>query len=295
MKSSRNNYKQTLTAYSFLLPTLVVLGLFQFYPMVHALFLSMWDYFPMSPNNEFIGFDNFTRLFSDDLFWEALKNSILYLLVVPVIIATSLGLAMLVEPNLPGIGFFRACYYVPVVTMMVVVAFIWKVLFNTDNGVINQALIGTGVISDGIPWLTSEKMALWSIMTVTMWKGLGYYMVMFIVGLKAIPPTLVEAARIDGARKFQIFMNVTVPCLWPTISLIAILSSIAALQVFDEIYVLTSGRIGTATLVYMIYEEGFSGMDSDMGYASAVGVVLFLLLFVFTALSIKTMEKAYTD
>lgn len=307
MKSStKTKLNKIAIAYSFVLPTLLLMAVFNFYPMIHAFILSTWQYFPNSPKNEFVGMANFVELWHDRAFWEALTNSILYLLVVPAMIVCSLTLAILVEPRIPFVNFFRACYYVPVVTMTVVVAYAWSLLFNTDTGLINDLLsrvgfthllVRVGVLSEpAIPWLTSEKTALWTTMTVTMWKGLGYYMIIFIVGLKAIPKELVEAAKIDGANGLQKFLFVTVPCLWPTISLCAILSSISALQVFEEIYMLTSGRIGTATLVYEIYRTGFdlqAGGSLQMGYACAMGVVLFGILFIFTAISIRTMERAY--
>lgn len=297
MTSSGNKKaRQALIAYSFLLPTLLVMATFQFYPMLHAFYLSTWEYFPNSPKNQFVGIDNFTRLLRDRDFWMALQNSVLYLLVVPAVICSSLLLAVLVEPQIPGVGFFRACYYVPVVTMMVVVAFAWKLIFDTDNGLINQALMQTGLFDEPIPWLTSGKMALWTIMSVTVWKGLGYYMVMFLVALKAVPVELKEAARIDGARAHQMFLFVTVPMLWPTITLVSILSSISALQVFEEIYMMTSGRFQTATLVYEIYTTGFdmsAGGGLEMGYACAMGVALFSILFVFTAFAVKTMDNVY--
>jgi putative chitobiose transport system permease protein len=293
----QSSNRQTLTAYAFLAPALIIIGLFQFYPMISALLLSLWDYFPGSPNNHFVGLAHFQRLIYDSAFWSALLNSLLYLLVVPVVIGLSLLLAVLVEPSIPGIGFFRACYYVPVVTMMIVVAFTWRLILDTDVGVLNQLLRSVGLIDTGIPWITSEKMALWSVMSVTVWKGLGYYMVMFLVGLKAIPRDLLEAARIDGASPWQSFVSVKIPCLWPTISLVSILSAISAIQVFEEIYMMTNGRIGTATLVFQIYERGFrmgGGGGIDMGYACAMGVVLFVLLFAFTGVAVRAMDRAYS-
>jgi len=292
---SLHKAKQVGAAYTFLLPTLAILGLFSFYPMFHAFALSLWDYSPMSQNNKFVGLDNFSRLLHDPNFWLALKNSLLYLVVVPVIIGLSLALALLVEPRIPFINFFRACYYLPVVTMMVVVALVWKFIFDTDNGILNHVLNQLKLISEGIPWLTSERLALFTVMTVTVWKGLGYYMVMFIVGLKSVPKELLEAARIDGARAHQVLLHVKLPLLWPIVTLTAIISSISALQVFEEIYIMTSGKIGTTTLVYEIYETGFSqtGSGMEMGYACAIGVVLFALLLVFSVFTVKGMERMH--
>ncbi len=295
MKVSPHKLKQIGLAYTFLLPTFAILGLFSFYPMARALALAFWDYSPISPqNNRYVGLANFERLLHDPDFWLALKNSVLYLIVVPIIIALSLGLALLVERRIPFINFFRAAYYVPVVTMMVVVALVWRIIFDTDNGILNHVLRQFGLITQGIPWLTSEHIALFTVMTVTIWKGLGYYMVMFVVGLKSIPQHLLEAARIDGARGHQVLFHVKLPLLWPIISLVAIISSISALQVFEEIYIMTSGKIGTSTLVYEIYETGFSmqqGGGMEMGYACAIGVALFALLLVFSIFTVKWMDR----
>lgn len=294
MNSSRT--KKVLLAYGFLFPTLFLLGVFHIYPMLHAFGLSLFDYSLIRGTSEFVGLDNFRALLNDEAFHRAFINSILYLAVVPVIVVLSLGLAMLVEPQIPLINFFRAAYYVPVVTMMVVVAYVWSLILDTDNGLLNQMLVQAGIVDDGVPWLTSPQMALWSVMSVTVWKGLGYYMVIFIVGLRTIPPHMVEAARIDGANPLQLFWNVKIPMLWPTMSLVAIVSSINALKVFEEIYMMTRGRIGTSTLVYQIYETGFDMRygTGDLGYASAIGVVLFGLVLTFSIVSIRRMERMFT-
>lgn len=297
MKFSAHRTKQIALAYVFLLPTLLVLGLFQFYPMFHAFGLSLWDYSPTAIQDiHFVGLANFSRLFRDPEFWLSLKNSLLYLLVVPVIIVLSLGLALLVEPKIPFINFFRAAYYLPVVTMMVVVAIVWKLLFDTDHGVINYTLKAMGLIKQGIPWLTSEHIALFSVMTVTVWKGLGYYMAIFIVGLRTVPQEMLEASMIDGASRWQTLMHVKIPMLWPSITLVGIISSISALQVFEEIYVMTQGQLSTSTLVFLIYKTGIwtDRGSMEMGYACAQGVVLFLLLLVFSVLTMRTMGRFHS-
>jgi putative chitobiose transport system permease protein len=297
MSFSRSKLRRAMVAWGFLLPAMTVLTVFHFMPMLHAFVLAFWEYSPFNPAaSKFVGFAHFTRLMGDRAFWDAAINSCLYLLVVPVIIGLSLGLAMLVEPAIPGIGFFRAAFYVPVVTMMVVVALAWKIIFDTDHGVVNEILKSTGAIDQGLPWLTHRAWALWTVMSVTVWKGLGYYMVLFLVGLKAVPVELKEAARIDGATAWGVFRHVTLPCLWPIITLTAVLSSISAIQVFEEIYIMTRGRIGTSTLVIRIFETGIPGYGGavEMGYACAMGVVLFVALLLFTAFNIRMLERMYT-
>jgi putative chitobiose transport system permease protein len=293
MKYSRIKTKKAIFAYIFLLPTLCILGTFLFYPMLRAFSLSLWSYSPLSQDNKFVGLENFLRLYNDGDFWQALKNSMLYLLVVPVIIILSLALSLLVEPKIPFINFFRAAYYIPVVTMMVVVALIWRQIFNTDHGVLNAILMKMHIISENIPWLTNSRIALFTIMTVTIWKGLGYYMVIFIAGLRAIPPQLIEAAMIDGCKPYQTLLHVKIPMLWHYISLVAVISSISAIQVFEEIYMMTQGRLGTSTMVFYIYDVGVwtqRGGEQEMGYASAIGVVLFVIVFCFTMINMKIMS-----
>jgi len=297
MKFSQSKIRRTAIAYLFLLPTLALLGTFLFYPMIRAFVLSLWKYTPLSPENHFVGLANFQRLLSDPEFWHSLKNSFLYLIVVPVIIVLSLGLSLLVEPKIPFINFFRAAYYLPVVTMMVVVALIWKQIFSTDYGILNTILIRIGLIRSNIPFLTSGRIALFTVMTVTIWKGLGYYMVIFIAGLRSVPPQLIEASMIDGCRPHQTLFHVKIPMLWPYITLVAIVSSISALQVFEEIYMMTQGRLGTSTLVFHIYDTGIwtqQGGEQEMGYACAMGVILFLLIFVFTFFNVKMMGRIHT-
>ena len=298
MKFSSHRARRIALAYLFLLPTLLIIGTFQFYPMLQAFGYSLTDYTPLDQDTHFVGLKNFFNLIQDSNFWLALGNSLQYLIVVPVIIILSLALSLLVEPKIPGIHGFRACYYVPVITMMVVVALVWKQIFNTDYGILNRILIKIGLLDEGIGWLTNEHLALYTVMTVTVWKGLGYYMVMFIVGLKAVSRDMLEAALIDGASRWQTLRFVKVPALWPTITLVAIISSISALQVFEEIYIMTNGQIGTSTLVYEIFKNGFSmqqGGGMEMGYACAMGVILFALVFCFSLFTVKTMERFHSS
>ena len=297
MKFFSHKARQITLAYLFLVPALLIIGIFQFYPMLQAFGYSFTNYTPLDPDTDFVGFKNFYTLLKDSSFWLALGNSLKYLLVVPAIIIFSLSLSLLVEPKIPGIHFFRACYYIPVVTMMVVVALAWKLIFNTDYGILNRVLMKIGLIDEGVGWLTNENLALFTVMTVTIWKGLGYYMVIFIVGLKSVSRDMLEAALIDGATRWQTLLFVKIPALWPTITLVAIISSIAALQVFEEIYIMTNGQIGTSTLVFEIFRNGFSmqsGGGMEMGYACAIGVVLFGLVFIFSLFTIKTMEKFHS-
>jgi putative chitobiose transport system permease protein len=244
-----------------------------------------------------VGFANFRELVSrDEIFHLAVWNSIRYLLVVPVIAALALGLALLVEPALPAMGLFRALLYIPVVTTMVVVGLTFQFIYREDDGLLNSLLQGAGVIDEPIHWLTSLKLALYSVMAVTTWKGVGYYMVIFLAGLRAIPPQQSEAARIDGANAWQVIWHIKLPALRPTLQLVCIISAVAALQVFEEIYIMTRGRPlhSSSTVVHLIWETALDRNEGrgDMGYASAMGVLLFGLLVAFTASALWVTRRA---
>lgn len=284
--------RQIIISYLFLLPTLLLMGVFIFYPVVKAFYLSFYE--NAFEGWTYVGLENYKNLLTDEVFKISLINTFKYLIVVPIIIVSSLALAMLVEPRLPAMNFFRACYYLPVVTSMIVVGLTWRMIFNEDNGILNQLLIKIGLIKEPVMWLTNLNIALFSVMSVTMWKGLGYYMVIFIAGLRSIPRETLEAGMIDGTSWWQAIVHIKIPMLWHSISLVAIISSIAALQVFEEIFIMTEGKPlhSTSTLVFNIYKTGFDPIgDLRMGYASAQGVVLFFMVLSFTYLSMKFLSR----
>jgi putative chitobiose transport system permease protein len=294
MTESKARLRNTKIAFIFLAPALLLFLNFFAYPVIEVFRLSFFRYEPLV-EPEWIGLENYRRLVADPEFRIALANSFLYLIVVPIITAFSLGLAVLVEPKVPAIGFFRAAYYVPVVTTMVVVGISWRFIFSEDDGLLNHLLVHWGWIQQSIPWMTEPTLVLGTVMTVTIWKGLGYYMVIFIAALRSIPQEVVEAAIVDGASPSQVFWKIKFPLLWPAISLVLILSSIAALQVFDEIYVMTNGKIREAiTVVYYIYETGFRAGSGpqDYGYASAMAAILFFVLLGFSYLNLWVTRRA---
>jgi putative chitobiose transport system permease protein len=277
-----------LTPYLFLAPALLVLGIFFFWPLAHAVHLSFTDY-QLGGAAHWIGLRHYARLWEDPLFWQATGQTFLFLLgVVPPLVGLSLVLAVVVNRAVPGIRFFRAAYYLPVVVSMVVVGIAWRWLY-AEQGLLNGMLESVGLPSVG--WLTSPDLAIWAVMAVTVWKGLGYYMVIYLAGLQTIPNELHEAAQLDGANRLQAHLAITVPLMRPSIALVAIISSISALKVFTEIFVMTGGGPlnRTQTLVYHLYEQGFT--NGDFGYACALGVVLFLLVLGFSLLNLKMFES----
>lgn len=263
----------------FLGPALLLLGIFTFYPIFCGVLLAFTEFSLLRHTVEgqlvpprFVGAHNFQRLWLDPYFWKALGNSIKYLLVVPVIQLAAIAIAVMVDKPFRGRQFFRTAFYIPVITSVVVVGITWRWVFRSD-GLANYllGLVGLGPIG----FLTDPDFALFSIMFVTLWQGLGYYMILYLAGLQSVPEELEEAARLDGATPWDIFWNVTIPMLKPTIALCTIISCISALKVFGEIFVMTpkgGPSQSTLTMVYYIYQKAFE--DFDMGYSAAVALVL---------------------
>lgn len=278
--------QQRLTPYLFLLPALLILGLTVFYPALQAFYLSFTRYeYDLTQPPQWAGFANFRRLWVDPVFWQTLWNTLIYLVgVVPILVVVPLALAILVNQKLRGIQWFRAAYYTPVVISMVVAGIAWRWLY-AQNGLLNQLLKQLGM--DSIPWLTSPKFAIFSLMAVTIWKGLGYYMVIYLAGLQSIPDELYEAGAIDGSDGMLKHWDITVPLMRPYLVLVAVISAISATKVFEEIYIMTQGgpRNSSKTIVYYLYEQGFR--ELEMSYACTIGLVLFLGILVLSILNLK--------
>jgi putative chitobiose transport system permease protein len=222
-----------LTPYYFLLPALLLLGITVYLPALQAFALSFTKYdYDITALPHWVGLENFKQLARDAVFWKTLGNTFLYLIgVVPLLVTLPLILAILVNRQLRGIHWFRVGFYTPVVISMVVAGIAWKALY-ASNGTINQLLSSLG-LGDGIPWLTDPAFALWSVMVVTIWKGLGYYMAIYLAGLQAIPADLYEAAAIDGSDGWRRHWDVTVPLMTPYLLLVTVISAISATKVFE--------------------------------------------------------------
>jgi putative chitobiose transport system permease protein len=277
--------KGRLTPYLFLLPALILLGLTVFWPALQAFYLSFTSYEDLSQSPQWVGFTNFLRLWKDAVFWKTLENTFLYLVgVVPILVIAPLGLAILVNQKLRAINWFRAAYYTPVVISMVVAGIAWKWLY-AENGLLNQLLKTFGIFPEGIPWLTTSAklfgivpISLASVMAVTIWKGLGYYMVIYLAGLQSIPADVYEAAAIDGSDGIRKHWDVTIPLMKPYLALVGVISAISATKVFEEVYIMTQGGPlnSSKTIVYYLYERAFS--DLEISYACTIGLMLFLII-----------------
>ncbi|MFD9948739.1 carbohydrate ABC transporter permease [Nonomuraea sp. NPDC059023] len=269
--------RRTATAYAFLAPTLIVVGVFMVWPMLQSLADSFYDK-SIGPGT-FVGLGNYTKLLADPAFLVALRNTVFYAVVAtPVAVALALGLALLLNGHVRGRGFFRSALFLPSVVSLGVVAIAWKFLLDPDIGLVTYWLRGLGVdVGDGV---RDADVAMWYLIGVGVWKNAGFYMVMYLAGLQTIPRMYYEAATIDGAGPWQRFRKVTWPLLGHTTMFVFIIAAIAALQVFDQIFVMTRGgpHFATESLVYLVYRKGLQ--DFEFGYASAIAWVLVLIVFV---------------
>ena len=286
--------KAAFTPYLFLAPALFVLTIAVFRPAFQAFQYSFveFDYSNLSEAPTWIGLENFERLVKDELFWKTLKNMVLYTVcVVPILATIPLGLAILVNQKLRGVRWFRVAYYAPVVVSIVVAGLAWKWLY-VENGLLNQTLSALSGNEVRIPWLTRPEWALYSVMAVTVWKGLGYYMVIYLAGLQSLPADLYEAAAIDGSDGWRKHWDITVPLMKPYIFLVTVISAIASTKVFEEVFVMTKGGPLNAskTPVYYIYESAFS--DTDYSYACTIGLALFLIVIVLSGIRLVFFNPA---
>ena len=279
-----------LTALAFLLPNLIGFLLFTLIPVMTAFVLSFMEWDSANPA-KFVGLKNFMALFRTRSFRVALWNTIYYTVgVVPLTIVVSLALAVLFSKPIRGIAFFRAAHYFPYLASIVAVAGVWQFLYNADAGPINMFLKSIGVANPP-RWTASTTWAMPAVIIMNVWRSCGYYMIMFVSGIQAIPSHLYEAAMLDGAGGLQRFRYVTLPMLSPTMFFVSIICIINSFKVFGAIYVMTQGGPGgsTSVLVYEIYTQAFSNFK--FGFASAEALVLFLLIFIVTLIQYRGQEK----
>jgi len=288
--------RRSLTAWWFVAPALIVIGVFFVLPVLAALLISFTDFdlYALADlrNLRFVHVRNYVRLLETPLFWQALGNTLYFVVVgVPLSIAASLAAALLVDSPLARFrSFFRTALFTPVVTTLVAVAVIWRYLLSTRYGMINFVLGQLGI--GPIDWLGDPHWAMPAIILFAVWKSFGYNMVILLAGLQSIPRELYEAARVDGASALQRFGQVTLPMLAPILAMVSILTIAGYFQLFAEPYVMTQGGPlqSTVSVLYFMYEEGFKWWN--LGSASAVAFVLFLLIFGLTALQLRVSRRA---
>lgn len=273
--------RSTLQGWSFILPNFVGFGILTLVPVVMLFYyaLTEWNAFGKAT---FVGLENFQRLLGDSSFWIALSNTGYYSVFhIPLTLAASLGLALLLNSKIRGRGFFRTAAFFPYITSIVAIAVVWNQIFSPEYGPINQFLRFLGV-ADLPGWTASAQWSMPAVIIVGIWREMGYYMLLLLAGLQTIPAQLYEAAQVDGASAWRRFRHVTMPGLRPTLFFVTVMLTIASLKVFDLILVMTGGGPGTSTLVLsqFIYQKGFQ--ENQFGYASASAVVLFLICITVT-------------
>jgi len=288
MKSATKRPKRTnplardanITGWLFIAPMVLGFVLLLIAPLGMAFYMSLTDW-PLLGEAKFIGFDNYGAIVQDSEFWKVLGNTFYFAAgLVPLNIILALLLALLLAKKLPGMGLFRTAIFIPVMTSLIVWSIVWKYMYATDSGFINQILQLFGI--QGPSWLYNKDLSMPAVIVTSVLKNVGLNMVLFIAALQQVPVQLYEAARIDGASRTKTFFKVTVPMITPTIFLTVILTVIGSMKVFGQIYVMTQGGpVGsTKVLVYYIWEKAFKLYE--FGYASALAFFLFFIILVFT-------------
>jgi multiple sugar transport system permease protein len=294
----RHNFKKTIIAYSFIAPNFIGFAVFTLIPLVFAFVLSLLEWDGANPIN-YAGFENFLRLIKDAQFHKALKNTIVYTAgVVPLTIVCALALAIILNRKIIARNFFRTVSFFPYVASLVAVAAVWNFMFSPVRGPINNMLNAiTGLPFEKLPgWGASKDWAMITVILFSVWKNMGYYMVIYLAGLQGINPELYEAAELDGANKWNKFRNVTIPQLAPTtffVTMILIINSFKVYDIFINLFAGGDNQLSDATrvLVYQIYNTAFRSLN--FGYASAQAIVLFVLVLVVTLIQFRG-EKKYT-
>jgi len=289
---NRLTFSKYCFCYLGLLPIFVVYWILRLEPITRTFVLSFYDWHLVRPLKPFIGLANYRELWSDENFLLALKNTTLFaVFVVGASVVLGLGLAVLLAANLRFTAPYQAIYFLPVIIPMVPMAISWKWIFDARHGVLNYLLSWFGV--QPIGWLTSPDVAMWAIIVMSVWKVLGYNMVLLLVGLKSIPAVYYEAASIDGAAGWKMFRRITLPLLRPILLFVIVISTINAYNVFTQVYVMTTGSQAAPgaplrVLVFDIYQNGFQFFK--MGYASAEAVVLTLIILALTLVQLRVLR-----
>ncbi len=288
-KAGRDNNYDTF-AYWFLLPTLVIVFGFHVLPVLYSFGLAFYNWDLLTPA-KFVGFRNFVLLWNDPLFWKSIWNTLYYTAVsVPLNIILALSVALLLNQHIKGIDAYRVIYFIPVITSINAISIVWKLIYHPSWGLLNKFLESMGI--PGQRWLLDPKWAMLSIIIMSVWKGLGYNVIIFLTGLKNIPTHLYEAATVDGATRWHKFRHVTWPLLSPVTFFVLVMSVIGSFQVFAQIYMMTPGggpMNSTTTIVFYLYKVGFG--DFHFGYAAAIAFELFIMIFALTLIQKLVVEK----
>ncbi|MFC7680955.1 carbohydrate ABC transporter permease [Paenibacillus sp. GCM10028914] len=291
MKSSKWNKQMQIAPYIYISPYFILFFIFSLYPILYSIYISLTDW-NGSGEKLFIGFDNYVQLFSDNDFWLSLWNStLIFLMYVPLMLFVGLILASMLNSNwMVGKGFFRMALFVPNFVSVVAVSFVFILLLNTQDGLINNVLRNIGLIDNPIPWLESPWWARFSVAMMVLYRWLGYNMLLLLTGLQNISKDLYEAAYVDGATKIKSFFYITIPLVKKMLLFCTVLSTIGTFSLFTEPFILTQGGPLNSTLtpVLMLYRESFQNFN--FGYASSIAVCFFILMMVISLLQMRIFD-----
>lgn len=289
MKICSRRVKESAVAYALLLPSLVIFSFFVFYPLLKSFYHSFFE-LDLIGTSTYIGLGNYQRMITDYDFINSLKVTFIYLIgAVPVRAALALGLALLLNAKLKGLAIYRTVFFMPTMISIAAASIVWMWLYHPNEGLFNSILAFFG--QSPKRWLTDPKLALYSIILMTLWKTTGYYMIIFLAGLQGVPEELYEAAKLDGAGAIKVFLNVTWPLISPTTFFILVVSSIDAFKLFNPVYIMTKGGPlqSTRVIIFYLYQQAFEFFR--MGYASALAIVVFAILILFTIVQFSVGGK----
>lgn len=289
-KLSKKELKKNIIAYSFILPNFLGFAIFTLIPMIFAFALAFLHWDGANPIT-FAGLDNFKHLFEDETFKISIINTVYYSVgTVPLTLVASLGIAILLNKKIFARNFFRTVFFFPYVASLIAIAVVWNMIFNPSMGIVNSFLTSMG-IANPPGWTSSTTWAMPVLIFVSIWKGMGYYMVIYLAALQGILSDLYEAASLDGANSWQKFRNVTLPMLTPTTFFVSIMLTISCFKVFDFVYMMTQGGPGRSSmvLVYHIYNTAFR--EFAYGYSSAMSMVLFVIVLAITIIQFRQEKK----
>lgn len=286
----RLQFKKMGSLCLFIIPAMIPLIVFWIYPILKSVYISFTDWDYMSPEYNFVLFENFTMLFRDARFYDALKNTLVFSVgtLVPTIVI-GLMLALLLQKAFKGSGLIKFILFSPWITPTVAVSIVWTWIYEPDSGIANVILGWIGL--PGLQWIKSSQTAMLAVIIVTVWKSLGYAMIFYLSALEKVPKELYEASGLDGAKPWQRFRDVTIPCISPTSFFLIIITMVNSLQAYDQIQILTQGGPSgsTRTLLYMYYQLGFE--EFNMGQATAVAIVLILITVLLSVIQFKGSKK----
>ncbi len=287
--------RESRIGYLFLLPSLVILGVFVFWPIIQAFILSIQHWQFGNHPTTWVGLQNYQRVLTDNRAIGAFRNTLVYTVVtVPLGLLISLGLALALNERLPGRNVLRSIFFLPVIGSFAVIAIVWSFLLNPDIGLLSYWLKSLGLGPTN--WLRDFRYAMPAVIMVSIWKSVGFNMVIFLAGLQGIPEVLYEAAKVDGASRRQRLWYITLPQLRPTFIFVLVIAVIGSFQVFDQVYVMTPGGgplFSTETVVSYIYYQGVTA--TDISYAATIGVVLFAIVFVLTLIQLRVLRFRQLD